>query len=76
MSNNLFRPTTSVLELTQVLESVIQDQAIPDPQTISIFFDVTEVYRHQMADGTVFWWGAGQDSTSAETAPLPCVSSR
>jgi hypothetical protein len=65
MNNPTDSSTASITELTKALEDVIQKLAISVPQKVSIFFDGTEVYRHQPEDGRVFWWGA--DDTSAIT---------
>ncbi|MBD2060600.1 hypothetical protein H6F88_32160 [Oculatella sp. FACHB-28] len=53
----------SIQELTNALERVIQELAIASPQTISLFFDGTEVYRHQTQDDNVFWWGTNSHTT-------------
>lgn len=46
----------AITELSLALEKIIQETTTMQPQTISIFFDGTEVYRQYTADGSVFWW--------------------
>jgi hypothetical protein len=58
----------AVSELTEALERILRELEMEAPQTISVFFDGTEVYRQQAAEGSVFWWGP--DSTVQSTAAL------
>jgi hypothetical protein len=58
----------AVSELTEALERVLRELEVEAPQTISVFFDGTEVYRQQAAEDSVFWWG--EDYTVQSTAAL------
>ncbi len=64
-----------VSELTETLENIIREMAISSPQTISIFFDGTEVYRQQTEDGTVVWWGMDDTATQSTVDQVPLISS-
>ena len=64
----------SVAELTLALEKVIEEFAIASPQTISIFFDGTEVYRQQTQDRSVFWWGESDHSAPHPRHQIHLVS--
>lgn len=52
--------SNSVEELTKALEEIIQKLELEAPQNISILFDGAEVYRYQIEDGNVYWWGSEQ----------------
>jgi hypothetical protein len=47
----------SVKELTKALEEIIQKLELEVPKNISILFDGVEVYRYQIEDRNVYWWG-------------------
>ncbi|MEX0272336.1 hypothetical protein AB3R30_24785 [Leptolyngbyaceae cyanobacterium UHCC 1019] len=49
--------SNSVEELTKALEEIIQKLGLEVPQNISILFDGVEVYRYQIEDRNVYWWG-------------------
>lgn len=49
--------SNSVEELTKALEKIIQKLGLEVPQNISILFDGVEVYRYQIEDRNVYWWG-------------------
>lgn len=75
ITNDTKSQSQGVAELTEVLEKVIQELAIPVPRTISVFFDGTEVYRQQTEDGSVFWWGAEINAASSTVSSISLVPS-
>jgi hypothetical protein len=75
-ANNDIQPQPEALaELTIALEKIIQELAIAPPETISVFFDGTEVYRQQTEDGSVFWWETNDNSTQSSINQIALFSS-
>ena len=72
--DRVFR-SQAVSELTEALERILRELEIESPQTISVFFDGTEVYRQQAADGSMFWWGTDYNAAKSTAHPVSFVSS-
>ncbi len=56
--------SNSVEDLTKALEEIIQKLGLEVPQNISILFDGAEVYRYQIEDRNVYWWGSESEGVS------------
>lgn len=65
----------AIADLSLALEKIIQETTTMQPQTISIFFDGTEVYRQYTADGSLFWWETEENSAQSNIDQIALFTS-